>query len=115
MPDYKEAPVSGTQWSRCNGIYISNPIGGQPVVNWQEETVVDVGGKRYVEVGVCLSAPFDPAQVIELRDPATGELTGQTATGMDVYAILFSGYMQAALARDAAAALAEQQAAAPGA
>ncbi len=49
-----------------------------------------------------MALPFDPAKTIALRDPATGEPTGQTVTYAEAYALLYSAYLSAAAERDAA-------------
>ena len=43
---------------------------------------------------------FDPADVVVLRNPETGDLTGETITMGEVYAILASAYWQFAPAKD---------------
>lgn len=114
MADYKAANVAGTSWQRCFAISISNPHNGFPSVAYSEEKVIDLGNGDFVKRSVELPqlvTPFDSATVIPLRDPATGELTGQTTTMGVVYATLYSAYMDAALKRDAALAEAEHPAA----
>lgn len=109
MPDYKQATTAATTWQRCNQIVIDNPRQGAPSVRFDEETVtaMALGDEIRRPVGT-LSLPFDPAQPIPLRDPATGELTGQTSSYGAAYVLLFSAYMAAAQARDTAAAPAPQ-------
>jgi len=46
------------------------------------------------------SATFDPQGVIDVRNPETGELTGATVTQAELYAIVYSLYIQTATARD---------------
>lgn len=103
MPDYKETAVTGTSWQRCNGVTISNPYLGQPTVLMQEEVIAAVGDNRFVQTAPGLSFDFDPAEVINLRNPQTGELVGATMTGMDLYVALYSLYIQKAHERDSAA------------
>lgn len=103
MADYKETAVTGTQWQRCCGVTISNPRAGQPMVEMQEEVVAVVGGNTFSQTAQGLKFPFDPAEVITLRDPRTGEPIGTSMTGMDLYVALYSLYIQKALQRDAEA------------
>lgn len=109
MPDYKQATTAATTWQRCHQIVIDNPRGALPSVRFDEETVTTLapGDEIKRQVGT-LSLLFNPAQTIPLRDPATGELTGQESSYGMAYVLLFSAYMAAAQARDAAAALAPQ-------
>lgn len=104
MPDYKETAVTGTSWHRCNTVTISNPYLGQPTVLMQEEVIASVGGNVFSQPAPGLSFAFDPAEVIELRNPQTGELVGASMTGMDLYLALYSLYIQKAHERDLAAA-----------
>ncbi len=109
MPDYKQTTATATTWQRCNQIVIDNPRNGAPSVRFDEETVtaLAIGEEIRHQVGT-LSLPFDPAQTIPLRDPASGELTGQESSYGMAYVLLYSAYMAAAQARDAAAAPAPQ-------
>ena len=47
-----------------------------------------------------LTVEFDPAREIALRDPQTGKPTGAVMTYAEVYAVLYSAYLDAALERD---------------
>lgn len=112
MPNYRETSLTGTSWVRCRAVTITNPLTGTgelnlhtqsiegPTAYFQEEKVVVMdGGQMRQDVGACQQA-FLPDGEIALRNPDTGELTGTTATHAQLYAILFSLYMQTALARD---------------
>jgi len=102
--NYKQTELAGTSWVRCRAVTINNPLtDGTPMAYFQEEKVVSVEGSNLrVDSGACSKA-FDPAGTITLINPETGEPTGETVTHADLYAILFSLYMQTALERDAAA------------
>lgn len=105
MADYKQQAVSGEQRTRCYLINISNPRAGQPSVQFCEESVLTVGASEIVtNPSSPLNVPFDPAKVIPLRDPVTGELTGAETTMGAAYAILYSAYLASALERDEAEA-----------
>ena len=104
MPDYNESTVTGHTWKRCHQVVIENPRHGSRGVRFDEERVLALdGGSEVRKPSGTLAVPFDPNAVIPLRDPATGDLTGATATYGDAYALLYSAYLAAALARDAAA------------
>lgn len=103
MPDYNESTVTGHTWQRCHQVVIENPRQGARGVRFDEERVLALdGGAELRQPAGTLAVPFNPDTVIPLRDPATGELTGATATYGDAYALLYSAYLAAALARDAA-------------
>lgn len=104
MPTYTESTVTGHTWRRCNQIVIDNRRGAVPVVRFDEETVVALEGAAEVHApaGV-LTIDFDLAREIPLRDPQTGEPTGEVMTYAQAYAVLHAAYVDAALARDAAA------------
>lgn len=102
MSDYKETQVTGKKWQRCNVVHIDNPHQAQPTVTFAEQEVAEVDGATFQTQLGQIVFPFDPAATINLRDPSTGELTGTTVTGGDVYAALYSLYIQSALERDAA-------------
>lgn len=103
--DYKEATVTGQSWQRCSQIVIENPHKGVPVVRFDEERVLalQAGADVRTPAGT-LALTFDPAKTIPLCDPATGELTGESATYEAAYVLLYSAYLAAATERDGAPA-----------
>lgn len=101
MPDYKESNVAGVQWHRFRRITIDNPRLGVPTVTCMEEQVLSVDGvEQRRDVGV-LAFRFDPAAVFPVLDPETGEPTGHTATGAEVYALIYGYVLAEAARRDA--------------
>lgn len=104
MPDYNESTVTGHTWQRCHQVVVENPRNAAPSVRFDEERVLALnGGAELRQPAGTLAVLFDPATVIPLRDPSTGEPTGATATYGEAYVLLYSAYVAAALARDAAA------------
>lgn len=104
MPDYQESKVTGQAWQRCHQVVIENPRHGSKVVRFDEERVLALDGNAEVRTPAgTLAVPFEPGTLIPLRDPATGELTGQTSSYGAAYVLLYSAYLAAAEARDAAA------------
>jgi hypothetical protein len=108
--NYKETTLSGTSWTRCRCVTITNPLADTefdknnnplgPVAYFQEQKVISIdGAQTTVDAGSCRKA-FDPAATIPMLDPATGETTGSSVTHGELYAILFSLYMQTAVERD---------------
>lgn len=102
MPDYKEQQATGRTWVRCKVVTIENPLNGTAQATFQESHCASVGGVTSEQFSGLLGLEFKPNSAIDLRDPQTGELTGQTSTHAQVYQLLYSLYMQAALERDAA-------------
>lgn len=103
MSNYQESNVSGTAWTRCRLASIINPLGQTPAVVFAEEKIISMGDGTVVarELGTC-QKDFSAATSFPLLDPGTGAPTGATATHQDVYALLFSLYMQTAMERDEA-------------
>ena len=110
--NYKQTTISGTSWTRCRTVTITNPLPGHgpvqgitgveqgPTAFFQEEKVVSIDGVQSTsDTGSCRKA-FDPVATIPMLNPETGEATGATVTHAELYAILFSLYMQTAVERD---------------
>jgi hypothetical protein len=110
MADYKESPIAGTVYSRCHTVLIENTRGRPPAAQFIEERVIvlEDGAEIRQNLGP-LAVAFEPAKVITLRDPDTLQPTGQTSTYAAVYQLLFSAYLDAALARDAEAVTPEPE------
>lgn len=102
MPDYKQSTIGGTTWQRCHQIVIDNPRGAIPSVRFDEEEILALADREIKRPMGSLSLPFDPDRSIPLRDPETGDLTGETSTYGAAYVLLYSAYLAAAEARDAA-------------
>lgn len=104
MPNYNESNVTGTTWQRCYKIEVRNPYQGPKGAIFLEEEVTSLAnGKIIQEPTTNMQELFDvPTKTIELVNPETGDLLGNSVTYQDVYVILYSLYMQLAAARDAA-------------
>ncbi len=104
MADYKESLISGKKWQRCNRIQIENPYNGSKYINMVEEEIADIGDGIMVNTpkGNIIEPFADPAAVVNLINPETGESLGSTVTYQDIYVILHSLYIQLATQRDAA-------------
>lgn len=102
MPDYKESSVAGTQWQRCHGVYLQNTYGQTPLITLREEQVTAIGDQTFFKDMGQMQFPFEQGATIPLLNPLTGQPTGGTITMGEVYAIMWSLYMQKAAERDAA-------------
>lgn len=97
---YNETAGPGSIWTRCSGINIDNRHGVTPIAQFTESTVSEVGGKSSEQFAGVLSSGFNPTATIALRDPDTGQATGNTVTQAHLYQVLFSLYMQLVDERD---------------
>lgn len=111
MPNYKETTGAGTAYQRCYEIVVANPHPNKPgaVASpralFREEIVGTFDGQTlFREADFCI-AEFNPASIIEIYDPNTGDKTDQVATHAQLYTMLYSLYRQTAAARDAAAGI----------
>ena len=103
MPQYNESTAQGTVWTRCDQIVIKNPfLGLEKSAMFSEENVVVIGDKTILSRHGFLNKTFNPNQEITLRNPVTGETTGNTVTHQELYNILYSLYIQTAMERDQA-------------
>ena len=101
MTNYQESTVSGTSWKRCADITIRNPISGVPTAIFIEEKVIVLGDQIIRQSDGNCYLEFDPvAGSFPILDPSTKLPTGETATHQQLYKLLYSLYMQTALARD---------------
>lgn len=101
MADYKYKQEQATEWQRCAAVVIMNPHQGIADIRMDEEKIITIGDSFYSKPAGSLQFTFPPDEVINLRNPATGELVGATMTCGDIYLALYSLYIQKALARDA--------------
>ena len=103
MPDYQESTVTGSTWQRCHQVVIENPRHGDCAVRFDEERVLSImGGAEMRTPAGTLTLPFAPAAEIPLRAPDSGELTGKSVRYGEVYQVIYSAYLDAAMQRDAA-------------
>lgn len=110
MANYNETSVAGSSWQRCHQVVIDNRFGVTPSIRFDEEQVTTLtGGATVRRLLGSLTVPHDPTETVELRDPSTGEATGETITQGEAYAILYSAYLGAALDRDATASPTDQE------
>lgn len=101
--NYKQATLEGTSYQRCKSLRIENPhasLQQTPTAVFVEESVIQSGGQTFLLDGGVCRAEFSTTAAIELRDPQTGEKTGQTMTHAELYQALYSLYLQTAIERD---------------
>jgi hypothetical protein len=104
MPNYNATTTTVERWQRCYRIVIENARSEVPRMDCLEEVVTVTDGHEVREMVPGCAVVFDPAGVVPLRDPVTGDPTGETVTQAQMYAVLYSAYRYAADQRDAAQA-----------
>ena len=100
MSKYKQTNITGEEYTRCDSITVANPLDRVPSITFQEERVLVLPDRSINTRAGHVFVPFDPEATVALRNPETDELTGGTITHGEIYAILYSAYIQSALARD---------------
>ena len=100
MAEYKESQITGSEYTRCNQVVISNPLGETPQIQFHESRVVKMADRHLTETQGVLQIAFDADKEVPLLNPETLEPTGQSMTMQQMYVALFSAYIQAAVARD---------------
>lgn len=106
--DYKETNVSGSSWTRARSLHIENPHDRTPNILIFEEDILVLGERTIVQPSTQLNVAIeDMSEMIPLRNPENGELTGDEVPIAAVYQALYSFYWMKALERDAAMAVSE--------
>jgi hypothetical protein len=101
MSNYKEETINGTKYQRARSVEIYNYLDSTPFINFQEETVFIMDGKKVITpVMATISVNFDENGTFPVLNPATGDSTGETATHQQLYALIYSLYIKAAVDRD---------------
>ncbi len=101
MPNYKESTIQGTQYTRCRAVEVLNNYGKVPQVNFQEEQI-SLFGDEVIRKGLgSINIPYNGSKTITLVNPVDNTPLGKTVTYEEMYVMLYSAYIQEALARDA--------------
>lgn len=103
VANYNPSTASGVTWVRCNAVHIVNEYGKTPIIRFNEEKILTIGDEVVTKLSPSSAVVFDAENgVVPLVNPETNLPTGETVTHMQIYQILHSAYLQAAMARDAA-------------
>ena len=94
MQNYKEDEVAGTKHTRARYIGLVNEYGQEPMVNFHEEVVHNLGDTKIHKDAGVLSAQIDMSKTITDED-------GNTCTYADLYKWIAIAYFNEANARDA--------------
>ncbi len=102
MADYQAKEVTGHEWQRCYRVVVTNNRNSTPTITFEEQKVIVLPDREVIQNCDSCSASYDPTGAIEVRNPETGEKMGYTVTQAELYAIVYSLYIQTATARDEA-------------
>lgn len=101
MTNYNESAISGARWTRCRDIHIRNPYLGTPHIIFGEEDIISIENTcTHIARNQEIHADFEQEGSVSLINPTTGELTGNSMSHSEIYAILYSLYIQKAMFRD---------------
>lgn len=101
MANYKQGDITGTAWTRCSRIDISNPYGQAPLAYLYDEEALQLGERVITAPVGNLLLGVDMAASFDVYDPATAQATGDTVTYAQLYGLLYSVYRTVAAQRDA--------------
>jgi hypothetical protein len=100
MAEYKERSITAGAYQRVRAATFIIERGETPRVVFQEEEVLVIAGGSVIKRDVSHCEAGLSGGDIELRNPANGNLTGNTITQAQLYAAIYSLYRQVAAARD---------------
>jgi len=102
MANYKQTTGPATAWTRANRVMILNPFEANipKQISFFEETVVQVDDTVIKSDSGYCSTYFSADKLLELRDPQTGEKTGETILQSKIYQAIYSLYLDTAENRD---------------
>lgn len=105
MSIVNDTPITGRQYERIFRITCENPLAGNHSITFERMRVIEIPGMQPVETYIGpITEGFSAesaAQEFPMRDPATGELTGETVTDGQLFAMLYSRSIHAMAKADA--------------
>lgn len=100
MANYKETTGQATAWKRCKLVTINNDYSGTKRLMFVEEDIIKLDDKYASKDGRLLFTNYDSQKLITLRDPSSGEATGEVISEELIYKALYSLYIELAQAKD---------------
>lgn len=86
--------VAGESYIRCHQVVIDNRLGHAPTIAFHRERIIGLAdGATVTQPMSPREVAFDPAAVVPVLNPETGEPTGQTVTQGDLYALIYSAFV----------------------
>jgi hypothetical protein len=91
-----QKPIAGESYIRCPQVIIDNRLGATPSVTFHRESVIGIEGGSVMRQPMSpREIALDPASVVQILNPETGEATGQTVTHGEIYALIYSVFVAA--------------------
>jgi len=103
MVNYKESPISGTEYQRARLISITNDLNSPNTITFVEELIKHVGNKEIhsdVSEIYKVLTPENQLTSFDLLNPMDDTVIG-SATYQDLYVLLYSMYIALVAERDA--------------
>ena len=95
---FNQKTVNGESWTRAKRLVFENPLSGTMMLRFMEEEAIVIGEKVIREPAGSIDLEFKAAEdfmgMIDIMDPETGELTGSSISYQELYAIMYSAYIQ---------------------
>lgn len=91
-----QKPLAGESYTRCPQVVIDNRIGKAPTVTFSREQVFGTADGSVMRQPLPPNVlAFNPQASVPVIDPETGEPTGATITQGELYALVFSVFVDA--------------------
>lgn len=87
-----EIQAVGKKWIRANKIQINNALDQKPTITWSIEKAIEIDNEIITTPVTEITIEFNQDEKIPIRNPLTGELTGQTITKGEIYAMIYSTF-----------------------
>lgn len=108
MANLNEQTISGTAYQRANRVFIANPKGGTPSIQFDREKIITIGDEvisKPMDSISRLLLPESNTTEFPLLNPETSEaIPGEFRTYADVYQLIYSLFIKTANDHDAAIA-----------
>jgi hypothetical protein len=103
MSKYIETALSAAAYQRCKKITIYNPYMGVPTVQFEEEMIIKRadGSALHDNLSTMTKLINNYSETFPIYNPVTQAKTGATGTVAQLYAMIWSVYMNEAVYRDA--------------
>jgi hypothetical protein len=91
-----QKPVAGESYIRCPQVVIDNRLGHAPTIQFHRERIIGLAdGATVAQPMSPREVAFDPAAVVPVLNPETGEPTGKNVAHGTIYALIYSVFVAA--------------------
>lgn len=94
MINFDKLTATGITWTRCNRVMIDNPYGSPKSCKFFLEDLVAINNTTVKTERGFIEKGYNSQELIPLRNPETGELTGESVTHEYLYQILHSLFIK---------------------